>query len=89
MVETRFGAGGGIVGPGRTKLTHGTTRVKHAPSPVNARWLSSIPVPSSRRPGTTTDAGRRILRRAKNGNSRTQNDQNLPGSHVGEAKRMV
>ena len=46
VVETRFGAGGGIVGPGRTKLTHGTNRFKHAPSPVNARWLSSIPVPS-------------------------------------------
>lgn len=71
VIETRFGAGGGIVGPGRTKLSHGTTRVKHPRSPVNARWLSSIPVPSSRRPGTTTDAGRRILRRAKNGNSRT------------------
>jgi hypothetical protein len=66
IIKTRLGAGGGMVGPkhliGKEKQRRNQNNINrdtHATVKFNARWQSSIP---KRRPGTTTGAGRRLLR---------------------------
>ena len=90
VIETRLGAGGGMVGPKHLigkEIQQNGSRDNYTPRKYNARWQSSIP---KRRPGTTTDAGRRMLREGMNNgnnNRKYRRRMNRPRSAAASRSR--